>query len=178
MAFGSIADILFQWESIGFFDFVLPFLLIFSIVFGVLSYIGVFGKNKGINAVIAVILGLLSIRAGFFQAFLAEIAPRLGVGITVLLVILILVGLFVQDQSKKVIGWVLLGIAAVIFIIILGQMYTIFGEFGNGLGFDNPDTIGWIIMLGLLITLIVVVAVGNADKTSKHTGDFVKMYKE
>lgn len=176
MAFGSIADILFQWESIGFFDIVLPFLLIFAIVFGILSYMKIFGDQRGIHAVIAVILGLLSIRAGFFQAFLSQIAPRLGVGLTILLVLLILFGLFVQDQSKKTIGWILLGIAAIIFIVIISQMYTIFQGFGSGLGFNNPETIGWIIMLGLLIVIIIIVAIGNAGKDDKSKGLFVPMY--
>lgn len=177
MAFGSIADILFQWEYMGFFEFVLPFLLIFSVVFGVLSYMRIFSDNKGIHAIIAIILGLLSIRAGFFRLFLAEITPRLGVGLTVLLVALILIGLFVQDQSKKTIGWILLGIAAVIFIIIIGQMYNIFSDFGGGLGFNSPETMGWIIMLGLLIVIIVVVAVGSGDRhESKYKGIMVPLY--
>jgi hypothetical protein len=176
MAFGSIADILFQWESIGFFDIVLPFLLVFAIVFGILSYMGIFGNNKGINAILAIILGLLSVRAGFFQAFLAEVAPRLGVGLTVLLVIMILFGLFVQDQSKKTIGWIMIGIAAVIFIIIISQMYTIFNYFGSGLGLSNPEIIGWIIMVGLLIVIVIVVAIGNSEKDNKHKGIFVPWY--
>ncbi|MBU0907443.1 MAG: hypothetical protein KKE05_04790 [Nanoarchaeota archaeon] len=178
MAFGSIADILFQWENMGFFDIVLPFLLVFAIVFGILSYMKIFGNNKGIHAIVAIILGLLSIRAGFFQAFLSQIAPRLGVGLTVLLVLLILFGLFVQDQSKKTIGWILLGIAALIFIIIMGQMYSIFTGWGSGLGFDNPETMGWIIMIGLLIVIIVVVAMGSSKSTSKHKGAFIPMYDE
>jgi len=176
MAFGSIADILFQWESIGFFDIVLPFLFIFAIVYGILSYTKIFSNHRGIHAIIAVILGLLSIRAGFFQAFLAEIAPRLGVGLTVLLTILILFGLFVQDQSKKTIGWILLGVAALIFIIIISQMYSIFSNFGNGLGFTNPETIGWVIMIGLLITIIIVVAIGGSDKDTKSKGLFMPLY--
>ena len=83
-----------------------------------------------------------------------------------------------QDQSKKVIGWILLGIAAIIFIIIMGQMYTIFGEFGNGLGLDSPEIMGWIIMLGLLITVIIVVAIGSSKGESKYKGIFVPAYEK
>lgn len=166
--FGSIADILFQWENMGFFAFVLPFLLVFAVVFGILSYMHIFGDNKGIHAIIAVILGLLAIRSGYFQAFLSEVAPRLGVGLTILLAALILVGLFVQENTKKTLGYVLLGIAGVIFIVMMGQLYNIFGLWG-GLGFSSPEVVGWLIMLGLLVALIIVVAVG--DRTSSHTGN-------
>lgn len=174
--FGSIADILFQWEYMGFFEFILPFLLIFAVVYGILSYMEIFGNQKGIHAIIAVILGLLAIRSGYFQAFLAEIAPRLGVGLTILLVALILIGLFVQDQSKKTLGWILLGIAAVIFIVIMGQLYNS-PMFGGDLGFSSPEVIGWLIMIGLLIVIIVVVAVGNSPHQSTHKGDFISMFK-
>ena len=47
---GAIGNMLFQWEQAGVFSYVLPFLLIFAVVFGILSKTGVF-KEKGINIV-------------------------------------------------------------------------------------------------------------------------------
>jgi len=32
----TIADVLNQWQDIGVFDYVLPFLLVFTIIFGIL----------------------------------------------------------------------------------------------------------------------------------------------
>lgn len=164
---GSIADILFQWQSIGFFDFILPFLLIFAVVFGILSYMKIFGDNKAIHVIIAVILGLLAIRAQFFTAFLSEVAPRLGVGLTILLAILILIGLFVPKGHVKTIGWVLMGVAAVIFIVILSQLYDVFGYFTGGLGYTSSELIGWITMIVVLVGIIIIAVVASQKEKSK-----------
>ena len=59
---GDIGNILAQWQAAGVFSYVLPFLLIFALTFGLLIRIGLFttktkegieGPNKSINAIIA-----------------------------------------------------------------------------------------------------------------------------
>ena len=86
----SIQEVLFQLESIGVFEFLLPFLLIFAAVYGVLISLGIFGKRPGINVIIAFAIGLLAIRFPLFTQFYQELFPRLGIGITILLMLLIL----------------------------------------------------------------------------------------
>ncbi len=170
MVFGSIADILLQWEKIGFFQFILPFLLIFAVVFGILSYMKIFGDNKAIHVIIALILGLLAIRAGFFSAFLAEMAPRLGVGLTILLAILILIGLFVPEGQQKTIGWILMAVAVIILIVILSQLYDIFGYFSGSLGYTSSELIGWVTMIALLIAIVIAAVVASQrDKSSSES---------
>ena len=68
----------------------LPFLLVFAVVFGILIQMNIFGKNRGINVIIALVIGFLAVRSPFFTQFYSEIFPRLGVGIVILLSILIL----------------------------------------------------------------------------------------
>ena len=83
----SIQEVLQLWANLGFFDYVLPFLLIFAIVFGVLNAIKIFGKeNKGINAIIAVAVGLLSLQWGFVPQFFSEVFPRTGVALAVVFI--------------------------------------------------------------------------------------------
>ena len=87
MAFGSIADIFYQWEFLGVFDFILPFLLVFAIVYGILASTQILGDNKGIAIIIAVVIGLMSLRYQFFfSSFLSEIFPRLGIGLTIMVI--------------------------------------------------------------------------------------------
>ena len=95
MAF-TIADILNQWQTAGVFDYILPFLLIFSVVFGILASTNILGKQKGVNVIVSLVVGLLALRLGFVQLFFAQIFPRLGVGIGVILALLILAVLFVN----------------------------------------------------------------------------------
>ena len=56
----NIYDLLNQWESIGVFDYLLPFLLIFAVVFAILETTKVLGEQKGIHK-----LAVLSIEDEF-----------------------------------------------------------------------------------------------------------------
>jgi len=171
MAFGNIGDVFYQLENLGFFDIVLPFLLIFGVVYGILQYMKIFGsENKGVHAMIAIILGLLAIRLPFFSAFLSEISPRLGVGLTILLGLLLLIGLFTPESSRGTIAWILLSVGAIIFIVILVQTGNVLGDFGLGHGFFSEEIIGWLVMVAVLIGVIVAVVAGRSGGQS--TGSY------
>ena len=87
----DIQTLLQEWESIGIFDYVLPFLIIFSLIYAVLTSTNLFGKkNKPVYVLIAVAIGLMALRVGYVQQFFAEVFPRLGVGLAILLVVIIL----------------------------------------------------------------------------------------
>ena len=122
MAFGgTLQDALYQLETLGFFDFVLPFLLVFATIFGILSFTKVFKDQKAVNIIVAIILGLLSIRLPFFSMFLTELSPRLGLGLVILLSLLILIGMFIPKGYHDIISWILLAVGAITFVIILLQ---------------------------------------------------------
>src|SRR3972149_1922854 len=93
---GSFGDLLLYWEQLGVFSYVLPFLLIFAVVFGILTKIKVFGDHRGLNAVIALVVGLLSLQYNLVPIFFSEIFPRVGIAISIILVLLVLVRLFLH----------------------------------------------------------------------------------
>ena len=165
---GSVQEALIQLEILGFFDFVLPFLLVFAVIFGILSFTGMFKEQKAVHIIIAIILGLLSIRLPFFAAFLAEMSPRLGVGLVILLAAVILIGMFVPKDYEDIISWVLLAIGAITFIVILIQSADILGFFGYGPGFWSGEIIGWIIMIGVLAAIVIVIAIGGGSSREHH----------
>src|SRR3989338_927294 len=163
MAYSSIIDVFYQLENLAFLDIVLPFLLIFAVVYGILTWMNIFGDNKAVHVIIAIVLGLLSVRLPFFSQFLAEISPRLGVGLTILLGLLILVGLFTPDKSRGVISWILFAVGAVIFIIILVQSGNVLGQYGYGSGYFSEQIIGWVVMVAILIGVIVAIVAGKGS---------------
>lgn len=167
MAFGStIQDMLIQLEYLGFFNYVLPFLLVFAVIYGILSFTKVFQEQKAVNIIVAIILGLLSIRLSFFSDFLTELSPRLGVGLVIILTLLILIGMFVPANYEDIISWVLLAIGGVIFVVILLQSSSVLGYFGYDL--YSGETVGWIVMIGILVAIVIAVAVsGGHDEFSK-----------
>jgi len=102
MAFGlGITDVLNQWNQLGVFSYVIPFLLIFAVVYAILEKSKILGPdNRGVWAIIAVSIGLLSLQFDFVSTFFAIIFPRFGVGLSVFLVLLIFIGFFYNWDEK------------------------------------------------------------------------------
>jgi hypothetical protein len=160
----SIGDVFFQWENLGIFDFILPFLLVFAIVFGILNATNIIGHNKGVSVIIAFVIGLMSIRYQFFfSSFLAELFPRLGVGIAVLITLLILVGLFIGSEEQRYWYYGLGAIGVVIAIIVLYQT----GQQLGWLWTSSTDNVGFIVLAVLIIGIIIAVATSSSDRESK-----------
>ncbi len=162
----SVQELLYLWESYGVFDYMFPFLLIFAVVFGILSYMNIFGSNKAINVLIAVVIGFMAIRFGWFNQFYAEIFPRLGIGIVVLLSILILIGLFIPEEERRYWAW---GLGAIGVIIAMLVIYQTFGNLGWTYGaFGSGEVLGWIVFGILLLAIIIAVAVAGNPGSSRE----------
>jgi len=155
MAVGTtITDILNQWADFGVFAYVLPFLIIFAVVFGILSKSRVLGDNKGVQSVIALAVGLISLQFDTVTNFFAIIFPFAGVGLSVLLVALILMGLLFSGD-EKIAGRVFFGIGALIFLIVVGTTFYEYSFFG-GYRFGNIGAhLIWIIPVVALIMWVI-----------------------
>ncbi len=160
----GIGDMLSVWNQAGFFTYLLPFLLIFALIFGILNQIHLFKESKSINGIIALVVGLLALQSPMVSQFFSEIFPRLGIGLSILLVLLILVGMFV-DPSKTGIMVTLLGIGAVITVVVLVQTA---GAVGWSSGYwwqDNWETVAGVIFI--LIAVAVIVG-GSTPKETEY----------
>jgi hypothetical protein len=158
---GAIGDLLSKWEEAGFFTYLLPFLLIFALVFGILTKINIFKDNKAVNGIIALAVGLMSLQFSFVSDFFAQIFPRLGVGLAIILGILILVGLFADERSNAV-NYVLMGIGLVVFGAVLIQSASATGWAAGQWWQDN-----WQVIVGagfLIILLVVIIGGGSKNK--------------
>ena len=154
--FGSIIDSLAQ---MGFFSYVLPFLLIFAVVYGILLKVKIFGEKNAVSAVVALAVALLAVQFDVVPIFFSDIFPRLGIGLAIVLVLLILIGLFMPNQPW--IGYVLFGISALIFLTILFQ--SIDASSGVFYWLEN----NWPLLVGLTITIVfvVLIVVGKGKQT-------------
>ncbi|MBI2451649.1 hypothetical protein HYV50_01060 [Candidatus Pacearchaeota archaeon] len=178
MPIGTIADILYSWESIGVYDFILPFLLVFALVFGILNATQFLGKNRPVYIIVALAISLMSLRYSFFVSdFLSELFPRLGIGLAVLLAVLIFVGLFIAEEEQRYWGYGLAAIGALIAIIIIFQT---FDRTGLYLGGYTSDTVSYIILFVLLVGVIIAVSTSGGQKskdTNKGKAKF-KVWRE
>jgi hypothetical protein len=163
----TIADVLTSWQTAGVFDYVLPFLLIFTVIFGILEATKIVGPNKGVHVIIALVIGLLALRMGFVQDFFREIFPRLGVGLAVILALLIITGLFISSEQAKYWMWGIAAVAVVVWIIVMvGSFQAV--SWLSGTGFFE-DYAGMIIGAVLLIGVIIAVVASKSDSTSDGT---------
>ena len=149
-----------QWKQIGVFDYMLPFLLIFALIYGILTKIKLFTEkdnepNKIINAIIALSVALMALQFDFVSIFFSEIFPRMGVGLSILLVFLILAGLFMDPGVK----WVSISFF-VVSVVIAG--YAFFGstkalgwDFSSGFSNILPELIPYIVIIGLIVAVVM-----------------------
>jgi hypothetical protein len=150
---GTIGNLLIKWEQFGVFSYVLPFLMIFALVFAILGRMKVFGENKAVNVIIALSVSLMSLQFDFVPRFFSEVFPRVGVGLAIILVILILAGLFI-DPGESGIMWALLGIGGVIVVVVLINTA---GALGWSTGYWWQDN--WDVILGVIVFLVLIVLV-------------------
>jgi hypothetical protein len=157
----SIADILNRWADLGVFAYVLPFLMIFALIYGILSKSKIIGNNPGVNATIALSAGLLALQFDYVSGFYASIFPYAGMGLAILLVAFILMGLiFKENEGSK---WIFFGIGVVIFLFVL------FGALGNtywlgGVGYNLAGA-GPALLAILLVVLILGWIIASGGKT-------------
>ncbi len=168
-AFGSggIGGLLSNLQQQGFFQYVLPFLLIFSLVLGILGKINLFGDNKTVNPVLSLVVALMALQSNLVSNFFSEIFPKLGIVLSILLIFLVLGGLFFRFDTdspiKKTVTWILFGLG--IFIVLSSLNVIDFNFFLGDSWFQN--NLGLLIVLGIIA--FVVVSSNSKKKDKKLT---------
>ena len=164
-----IGIILQQWADLGIFFYVLPFLLVFALVFAILQKVNILGAkgqdNRGINAIIALTISLLSLQFDTVPIFFQIIFPKLGIGLSIILAAMILVGLFVdfEKEGKRTgASLILFTIGGVIFIVILLQSFSDFSWWTGSFWQQNMSAI----VAGIIVLIFVLIIV-NSGKGSK-----------
>jgi len=158
---GNFGSILNRLEQLGFFDFVLPFLIIFALVFGILTKTKIFEENKGINAIIALSIGLMALQFGFVSEFFAQLFPRLGVGLAIILAVIVLVGLFFDPESNAM-NYALLAVGVIIFIIVLASTAEA-SSWWYSWSFYNGNLGEIFFIIGIIVVLVIIVTSANSS---------------
>ena len=167
---GEIGKVLSDLEQAGFFAYVLPFLLIFAIIFGILSSMKIFESNKSINAVISLAVSLMALQTGLVSDFFTEVTPFLGVGLVLLLITIIFLGFFAPKKSGVI--YAIWGVAAIILVNIFLKV----AENMNSPWFSWWQDYKSVIIGGIVIVIILVIIAnaGNEDNFEENFGDNIK----
>ena len=166
---GTFGNVLAQWESLGVFSYLLPFLLIFALVFVVLSNIALFKDNRGVNAVISLAVGLLSLQFQFVPIFFSEIFPRFGMGLAIVLVFVIMGGIFIPSDSKGF-KWLFAIIGLAIAAVVVAKSLLSYGWYtGSGAWWYNVNW-GNVIVAALIIGGVIAVIRSNSNSDAPDPG--------
>jgi hypothetical protein len=155
-----------------FIEMVLPFILVFTIVFAILQKTEVLGKGKKqIDAIVSLVTGLIVVSFGWATGFITKLMPILAVALVVILVFMILFGsLFksgdfaVQKGLKIAIG-IIIGVALIVGVIYAAGAWDFMINLFSGEA--GPGLISNIVFIALIIGAIaVVIGFGKAGESS------------
>ena len=160
-----MADTFLQWPIIS--QYLLPFLLVFFIVFAILEKTKLFGEGKKqINALTAFVIGLIFVGAVSYTNIVSNLTLFLTIAIVAIFVILLIWGFIFGDSSGfKAAGWMkwILGIIAGIAFIwaviwATGFSGKIGGWFSAGIGQTIVINVIFLIVIAVALALILIPA--------------------
>jgi len=167
--FNFFNDALQQLEAVGAYDVVFPFLLIFTITFGILQKIQLFGdesKGSGINMTLSIVMGLLAIRTGFLVSVINVFVPRTATMLIIIFALLLLIGLSTGKTHANMKG---VTIVVAFAVAIIGFVWALMA--GTGPGWQLPrwmtldqNNIGLLLVFGMIIFTIIAVIWGSRPK--------------
>jgi len=142
------------WENAGVFTYVMPALLIFAFIFGILSTTSILGKNKGVHIIISLVIAFLVIREPAARDFILSIFGRAGIAIAIILVAVILTAIFIPDTHKA--GWAIgiysLGGLCLLFVVF--NTFTEFNWFGTQWWSSWGENLLLLVLIGGIIGAI------------------------
>jgi hypothetical protein len=155
-AFANVGSLL---QSYGVTDILLPFLLVFTIIFAVMQRTHILGHKKNFNVVIALVLGLLfvmphltgSLPLGYDPVnVLNEVLPSISLVAVAAIMLLVLLGIFGKKFSKTM--------APLIAILAIGFVAYIFGASLNL--WTGPYDVFWWWNSDTTLTVVILLVFG------------------
>ena len=97
----TLANALDFFRDFGVFDVILPFLLVFTVVYATLQKTEVLGKNKAnLDSMVAFVIGLLVVAATKVVGVINEALPQIMVLVIVGLSFLLMLGIFAKPEGS------------------------------------------------------------------------------
>ncbi len=173
----NVPDFLVQLEQFGLLDAVLPFILIFAVIFTVLKTTHALGDKKNVHMLVALVIGLLVVLPHVMGTYppgqdvvkiINTALPNISLVIVMIVAALILMGIFVPNQTGVPGGgffaFISVGVIIYIFGISAGWWETV-----APLGFlSNPDIQALIVII--LVFAVVIFLITAESPGEKITG--------
>jgi|SRR3989338_2982043 len=160
------------FDNIGIFDVVLPFLLVFTIVFALLERTKVFGvediegkkyTKKNLNSVAAFVIAFLVVASSRLVEIITTVSSNFVVLLFAIVLFLLLVGSFFQEKPEGVFlegGWKTVFMVIVfigLIFIFLDALDLLQNTFGFLSGTNRGEVVGSVFLLVLIVFFMVYV---------------------
>ena len=166
-----------QLEAMGLLDSLLPFLLIFTIVFAVLQNTHILGRDrKNFNVIVALVLSLMAVIPHVMNTYppgadviliINSALPNVGVVIIAIIMLLLIMGAFGAEIDITGSGFV----SGAVPIVALGIILFIFGTSagwwsgpGGGFGFFSDPENQAVLVVIIVFALIIFFVTGGSNK--------------
>jgi hypothetical protein len=165
MAF-DLRTMFLSWEGMGIFDIVLPFLLVFTIIFAILERIKILGEDKkNLNVIVALVIGLFVVRNPTVVGLIHRLLPNISLILVAAIMFLLLIGIFLGKRFSGLTGG-MLG-----FVVLISLVLVIWSLASDQLGVSMP---GWLsgffaqanpynllAILGFVLVFALVIGMGK-----------------
>lgn len=175
----STQSTLYYLESIGLTDVILPFILIFTVVFAILQKAKIFGKeSKKYNVIFALVVGLLVViphvtgqypPGGDVVDIINTAIPAVSVLLIAVIMFLVLAGIFFEPTGG---GW----ISGLVLLLSIVAVTWIFGKaagWWQGLPFwlNDPDIQALVV---IILVFGIIIWFVTSEPGNKNLFDWLK----
>lgn len=182
----AFQDLMWFLDDIGVRDVILPFLLIFTIVFAVMQMTNILGKRKNFHVIIALVMALSVVIPHVTLAYppyadpvniINAALPNVSLVLVIILMALIVLGIFGHDISlagASLGGWIaLLMVIIVLFIFGAAAQWYAYPPYLEFLADPETQTL----IVAILIFALVVWFITKEDKPAGGEGMGKRMGK-
>jgi hypothetical protein len=170
-------DAIVQLYDIGFLDVILPFILIFAIVFAALRTTKILGDDKKIHTVIAMVMGFTVVIPHALNMYpenmdavniINRSLPNVSIVLVAVLMVLVILGVFgtnVSLASSSLGVWVM-----IVSIIVVALIFGNSAGWPKWLSFMNDSTTRSIVIIILIFGVIIAFITGGDRETEGKRG--------
>ena len=180
------------FREFGLFDVVLPFLLVFAVVFGILEKTKILGtekvgdheySRKNLNAIVSFVLGLLVVAATKIVGVINQALPRISLLVVVSLSFILSIGLFMKpgDTIYDKLGgrwltFLMIGMFIAVVLIFLSVIPANANQSWLDYGFEfvkefwSGTLISSIILFAIIIWAIMYITSPKSESENKGKG--------
>ena len=183
--FNFRSDFIDVLDDYGVYDIVIPFLLVFTIVFAFLQKTAILGKDKAgkphskYNMIVALVMAIVSIRIPLVVQIFQNALPKVGITVIAILMVFILVSMFTGKDGLGIPmgGWmrsvILIAPALAVAYYFLSEIYPYFPYL-----YFISDNIQTIIIIAVFAMLIFFITSDEDAKTKDKKKEEAKKYYE